>query len=146
MSYNGHGTNRPAPKRETHPVSKKKKSKGSRTVAGVKIPKDIRKKMEPALKLAEHPVVADLLAAGIAAASAAIANSKAARAAARAAGEEASDAAAATAREARKGGDAVKAIALDFARHFIDAYEAGGRAGGSKGDKGKARRKAAADR
>jgi hypothetical protein len=101
----------------------KKQTKVPKKVAGIKVPRELRAKLQPVLKAAEHPVVADLIAAGIAAASAAIANTKMARDFARKAGDEAVDAADSTAKQARRTGDMVKSIAIDFARHFIDAYE-----------------------
>jgi tRNA A37 threonylcarbamoyladenosine synthetase subunit TsaC/SUA5/YrdC len=103
----------------------KSKSKGAKTIAGVKVPKNLRTRLAPVVRVAEHPIVADLIAAGIAAASAAIANSRVARDAADKAGDEMEDVAAATTKGARKSGKAVRAIAVDFARHFIDAYDAG---------------------
>ena len=120
-------------------MPKKKTGKGGKTA---KVRKNVRAKLQPVIKAAEHPVVADLIAAGIAAASTAIANSRTVRAAAARAGEEAEDAAEATARGARRTGSAARAIAIDFARRFIDAYEAGGNGARSgKSKKGKSRAK-----
>lgn len=107
-----------------------KKTKVPKKVAGVKVPRELRAKLQPVLKAAEHPVVADLIAAGIAAASAAIANSKMVRDAARKAGDEVEQAAEETAQQARRTGEMAKSIAIDFARHFIDAYESRPSSGG----------------
>ncbi len=113
----------------------KSKTKGTKKIAGVKVPKELRDKLRPVMKAAENPIVADLIAAGIAAASAAIANSRTVRAAARQAGDDMEDVADAAAKGARRSGNAAKAIAIDFARHFIDAYEAGSSGGGKRKSK-----------
>jgi hypothetical protein len=136
VSYNGHDTNRGGE------GNMAKKNKGAMTVAGIKVPKNLQAKLRPVLKAANNPIVADLIAAGIAAAAAAIADSKAARDAARETGDELSDAADATAKQAKRTGAAVKDIAIDFARHFVDAYEAGSAGSGKAKEKksGKAKR------
>lgn len=112
-------------------MARKKDGKPAKKIAGVKVPKDLRAKLQPVIKAAENPIVQDLLAAGIAAASAAIANSKAVRAASARAMGDAEDIADATARSAKRSGNAAKAIAIDFARHFIDAYEGKSSGGGA---------------
>lgn len=113
-------------------MARKKDGKAAKTIAGVKVPKDLRSKLQPVIKAAENPIVQDIIAAGIAAASAAIANSKAVRAAAARAADDAEDIADAAGRSAKRSGSAAKTIAIDFARHFIDAYEGKSSGGGAK--------------
>ena len=70
-------------------AKKSKKSKIPKKVGGVKVPKEVRKAGDKALKLAaEHPVISDIVAAGLLAAAAALTGDKKLRDTARELGEE----------------------------------------------------------
>lgn len=56
--------------------SKKAKLKAPKTIAGVKVPKDVRKAADPLLRAAEHPVVAEVATAALIAAAGALASRK----------------------------------------------------------------------
>ena len=106
-----------------------KKSKSSaipKTIAGVKVPKKLRKAGDKAVKLAaEHPVIGDIVAAGLLAAAAALTGDKKLRDAARAIGEEADETAAATKRKAGRARSAAKAAAGAMGKALIDELGAG---------------------
>ena len=99
------------------------KLKVPKKVAGVKLPKKLRKAGKKALKVAEQPVVGEAVAAALLAAAAALREGKGGRSGAEIAGEE-----------AVKFGEALRAYAIDVARRTLDAWEqGGGKKGGKKG-------------
>ena len=93
-----------------------------RSVAGVKIPKKVRRKAKKAVKMAESPVVREFAAAALGAA----AQSKAAGAKARA-GSNGTRLTAGTAVriDGDKLADVVRAAALDGIRRFLEGFEEG---------------------
>jgi len=108
--------------------SKKAKKAGQTTlpstIAGIKIPKDIRK---AGAKIAEHPIISDIVAAGLLAAAAALSNEGVRRKTAKAAGDAATDVAKSTSRAKV----AVKAAAGAMGKAILDEIK-GGKGGGAK--------------
>lgn len=113
-------------------MAKEKKLKVPKEVAGIKVPKNLRKKAKQAIALAENPAVRDLALAGLAAAATAIAESAEARRLAEAGARKAKKAAAkmadatseagsGTATGANQLGDLIRAAALEGARRLLDA-------------------------
>ena len=104
-------------------------------VAGVKIPKKVRRKVKKAAKMADSPVVREVAAAALGAAAqvkAARAEAKAAGAEARAAGAEARRASAAVRIEAPRISidgervfETVRAAAIDGLRRFLEGLDEG---------------------
>ena len=97
----------------------KKKAKGKKAKAAKagKVEKKFRKATERAAKLAANPIVAEITAAALLAAAAAVRNPDKARAVARAAGDELS----AAARTATRQGGAFWQLAVDIARRSVDS-------------------------
>ncbi|MEA3002291.1 MAG: hypothetical protein QOH81_1079 [Sphingomonadales bacterium] len=98
--------------------------------SGVKIPKPLRKAGKGALKLAREPVVAEIVAAALLSAAAALRGDKAAARlgkdgskAAGKAGKAGAKAAAEAGREASKIGDSLRGLALDLARRTLDSWD-----------------------
>jgi len=100
-------------------MAKAQKTKIPRTVAGLKIPKELRKAGKVARDLSKKPLVADIAAAAMMAAAASLAKSKAGRSAGRETAQVASDAAG----DALAIGSAVKRALIDAARSLLDNYE-----------------------
>jgi hypothetical protein len=101
-------------------MAKARGTKLPKEVAGVKIPKKLRKAGSAAMDLAQQPIVGDLVAAALTAAAASLMkDTKAGKAVRR----EASDAASGTVREASAIGTAVKQVLLDAAREMLDSFE-----------------------
>jgi len=89
-------------------------------VAGVKIPKKLRKAGSAAMDLAQQPIVGELVAAALTAAAASLMkDTKAGRAVRR----EAADATSEGIKEASAIGTAVKQVLLDAARELLDSFE-----------------------
>lgn len=110
-------------------------------IAGVKIPKELRKLGGQAKRAAEHPVIGEMVVAALLAAAAALSETKPGKAAKRAAGEEAGGAARATAKGADRAKAALKAAAGAVGSRILaemkDAAANPGRSGsGRKGSKG----------
>jgi hypothetical protein len=101
-------------------MAKLKGAKLPKEVAGVKVPKKLRKAGSAAMDLAQQPIVGEFVAAALTAAAASLMkDSKAGRAVRR----EASDATSETIREASAIGAAVKKVLLDAAREMLDSFE-----------------------
>jgi hypothetical protein len=94
-------------------MAKKKKKKADKalpkSIAGVKIPKELRKAGASVGELIRHPIVADVVTAGLVAAAGALAENKKVRRAAAHAPEAAGDAAEAGADKAREVKNLIKA-------------------------------------
>jgi hypothetical protein len=111
----------------------KKKDKGKKDEKGVRIPKPLRKAGREALKLAKEPAVAEIVAAALLTAAAALRGDKAAAKA----GQEGGEAAADLGRKASKIGDSLRVLALDLARRTLDNWEQPAAANGDSGKKKK---------
>ena len=111
-------------------MAKDKKKKDGKKGKANKAGKKFRKATEKAAKLAANPVVAEIVAAALLAAAAAVRNPDKARSVAKSAGDELSDAA----RTATRQGGAFWQLAVDIARRSVDALaeDGGGRAGKGK--------------
>lgn len=109
-------------------MAKKKKKKANaklpKTIAGVKVPKELRKAAGQAAKLAEHPVVSDIVAAGLLAAAASLMETKTVAKAAGAVGEGAEDAADEAARNVGRAKAAVSAAAGAMGREIVKTAKA----------------------
>ncbi|HEV2747012.1 MAG TPA: hypothetical protein VGW34_06905 [Allosphingosinicella sp.] len=116
-------------------AKKANKGKLPKEIAGVKVPKELRRAGAGAARIIDHPVVGDLVAAALLAAAAALRESKDVRAAARSIGDEAGEAAAGTARVMNKARAALKAAANAIGQGILDEL-AGGSGGGKKGGRG----------
>ncbi|HEX5185078.1 MAG TPA: hypothetical protein VFW19_18220 [Allosphingosinicella sp.] len=101
----------------------KKKGRGRKEDAVLKIPKPLRKAGKEALKLAGQPVVSEVVAAALLSAAAALRNSETAAKAGRKAAEKAAEAAEGASEEALKIGDALRGLALDLARRTLDNWD-----------------------
>lgn len=102
-------------------AKKSKKPKIPKKIAGVKIPKQARKAGDKALKLAaEHPVISDIVAAGLLAAAAALTGDRKLRDTARELGK---DVKAAT--SSAKAKEAAKAAAGAMGKALRDEFLAG---------------------
>jgi hypothetical protein len=113
---------------------KKDKAKGAtlpKQVAGVKMPKKLRKATEKAIDLAREPVVAELVAAALLSAAAALRGDKAAAKAAQGGVAAAADAG----RKAVKLGDSLRSLAIELAERTLQSWDrpAGGGGGGKTG-------------
>jgi hypothetical protein len=106
----------------------KKDKKIPKRIAGVKVPKDLRKGGESLLALVNQPLAREI---AVAAAIAAVAASKDARKAAKKAREEAGDVAEEAADKVDWVGPAVTAAAAEVGRRLVDAYR--GKGGNSNG-------------
>lgn len=89
-------------------------------LAGVALPQELREIAAAANQVMRHPVVADIIAAGVLAAISALANNENVRRAARHAGKEAEDAAEEAARTANRAKVAVKAAAGAMGKRILD--------------------------
>ena len=100
-------------------MAKEKKLKVPKRIAGVKVPKKVRKTANKALALADNPVAMDLAAAALTAAAAALSESKAGagKRRPRRPGEGGTD------DRAGKLADLIIAAALDGARRLLDGAE-----------------------
>lgn len=120
------------------------KNKLPKQIAGVKVPKELRKAGASAVRLMEHPVVSDLVVAALLAAAVALKDNKSVRDAAGAVGDEAGEAAAGTARVAGKAKVALKAAAGAIGQGILEEFSGGGKSGAKagksrgKGGRGKA--------
>ncbi len=104
-------------------TKKAKKLKIPKKVGGVKVPKEARKAGNKALKLAaEHPVIGDIVAAGLLAAAAALTGDRKLRDTARELGEEAKAASSGKGAQART---AAKAAAKAMGKALRDELVAG---------------------
>lgn len=111
-------------------AKKAKKAKLPKKVGGVKIPKELR---GAAAAIAAHPVISDIVAAGLIAAAAALTEGKDVRKAAKAVGEGADEAAADATRQASKAKKVVKAAAGAMGAALLDEF-AGGKSKRRKAD------------
>jgi uncharacterized membrane protein len=128
----------------------KKKSKKNQEerlpthLAGVALPQNLREVAAAANQLMRHPVVSDVISAGVLAAIAALAENESVRRAARHAGDEAEEAAEEAARKASRAKVAVKAAAGAMGKRLLD--EVKGAAAPKKNEKrAKAKEPAHAD-
>jgi hypothetical protein len=112
---------------------KKKDKGGKKDAKGIKLAKPLRKAGKEALKLAREPAVAEIVAAALLSAAAALRGDKGAAKA----GKEGAEAAAEVGRRASKTGDALRTLALDLARRTLDNWERPARAKGGSGKDGK---------
>ena len=95
----------------------KKKNKVPKQVAGIKVPKKLRKAGNRAVKLARDPVVSEVVAAALLSAAAALREGAAPeRKGAAATGEGEAE----VRRQASALGDSLKGLALDFARRALE--------------------------
>ncbi|HEY9551982.1 hypothetical protein [Allosphingosinicella sp.] len=107
-------------------TKKSKKAKIPKKIGGVKIPKGVRIAGDRALKLAaEHPVISDIVAAGLLAAAAALTGDKKLRITARELGEDVKEAASASAGKASRAKAAAKAAAGAMGKALRDELVAG---------------------
>jgi hypothetical protein len=117
--------------------AKGKKEKGDRKgEAGVRIPKPLRKAGKEALKLAREPAVAEIVAAALLSAAAALRSDKATAGAAKGA-DAAADAAAEGGRKAARIGDSLRVLAIDLARRTLDNWQHPAPATGASGKRKK---------
>jgi hypothetical protein len=110
----------------------KKGAKLPRKVAGVKMPKKLRKATRAAVDLAREPVVAEIVAAALLSAAAALRGDKAAKAA-----TSGAEAAAGAGRKAVKLGDSLRALALDLAEQTLQSWQRSGSAKAGRSKRGK---------
>lgn len=119
-------------------MAKNKKSKkgdgASKKSAGGKISKQVRSAGNAAAKLADHPVISDIIAAGLLAAAAALTETKQGKRTIKAAGDSVDDAAEATARKAGRVKTAAKAAAGAMGNKILEEVKdaVGGKARGRK--------------
>jgi hypothetical protein len=90
---------------------------------GVKIPKRLRKIGKKAMKLADNPVVSEVVAAALLSAAAALRENDGARRKAVKAGNVALDAAERMTKDSGKVGDSLRKLALDLARKTLDGWD-----------------------
>jgi hypothetical protein len=90
---------------------------------GVKLPKKLRKIGKKAMKLADNPVVSEVVAAALLSAAAALRENDGARRKAVKAGTVALDAAERLSRDSGKIGDSLRKLALDLARRTLDGWD-----------------------
>jgi hypothetical protein len=90
---------------------------------GVKIPKKLRKIGKKAMKLADNPVVSEVVAAALLSAAAALRENEGVRRKAVKAGTVALDAAESMTKESGKVGDSLRKLALDLARKTLDSWD-----------------------
>ena len=101
--------------------SKKQKDEQLPTqLAGVTLPENLREVAATAQQLVRHPVVSDIISAGVLAAIAALAENESVRRAARNVGDEAENAADEAARTASRAKVAVKAAAGAMGKRLLD--------------------------
>lgn len=99
----------------------KDKAKHPKVIAGVKVPKELRKAGAAAKDFINGPIGSDLVSAALIAAAASLSKSKAGKAVGRSAQDAASD----TAEGAAAIGNSVKKALIDAARHLLDSFEDG---------------------
>jgi hypothetical protein len=109
-------------------MAKAKNSKIPKRIAGVKVPKELRNAADLALQLSRHPVVADIIAAGLLAAAAALKDSDAVKDAAKAAGDEAD----ALRRSGGRAKRVVKAAAGAMGRSVLEEIKGSGKGSRSR--------------
>ncbi len=90
---------------------------------GMKVPKKLRKIGKKAMKLADNPVVSEVVAAALLSAAAALRENEGARRKAVKAGTVALDAAESMAKDSGKLGDSLRKLALDMARRTLDSWD-----------------------
>ena len=99
----------------------KKKAKIPKQVAGIKVPKKLRKAGNKAVKLAQDPVVGEVVAAALLSAAAALREGAPAKGdGASGGGDQGVDGAESVKRQANALGDSLKGLALDFARRALE--------------------------
>lgn len=106
-------------------------AKGPKRIAGLKVPKRMRKRLGKAGGLLQHPLVADLAAAALIAAAAALRENKKVRSAARTAKGKAGDAAHGLGAGVASLGTIIAAKAKEGADFMGHAYESIGSSNGS---------------
>jgi hypothetical protein len=99
---------------------KKNKKGDGQKAGGGKISKELRKAGRAAAKLADHPVISDVIAAGLLAAAAALTQTKEGKRALKEAGEGVEDAAADAARQANRFKRAAQAAAGAMGDRIMD--------------------------
>lgn len=105
--------------------AKKDKVKIPKTVAGVKIPKELRKAASGAIaKLSQHPAISDIIASGLFAAAAALTEDKTVKKQDKSPREEAGAVAEQAAREANRAKVVVKAAAGAMGKALLDEIKA----------------------
>lgn len=115
-------------------MAKKKSSKLPKTIAGVKVPKQLRKSGGRAVAALKHPLVADLAAAALISAAAALKGNQRVRAAAGDAADKAGDTARGLGAGAASLGTLIAAKAGEGARQLGSAYDSLGAGGTGGGD------------
>lgn len=111
-------------------------NKGPKRIAGIKVPKRMRKRLGKAGGFLQHPLVADLAAAGLIAAAAALRDNKNVRTAARKAKSKAGDAAHGVGAGVASLGTIIAAKAREGAEYVGDTYAGiGSSNGGGSGAK-----------
>jgi hypothetical protein len=90
---------------------------------GVKIPKKLRQIGKKAMKLADSPVVSEVVAAALLSAAAALRENDGARRKAVKAGNVALDAVEGISKDSGKVGDSLRKLALDLARRTLDSWD-----------------------
>ena len=115
--------------------------KGPKRIAGMKVPKKMRKRIGKTGNVLQHPLVADLIAAGLVAAAAALRDNKSVRSAARRAKGKAGNAAQGIGAGMASLGTVIAAKAKEGADYISSAYEGVGAngSGASAGDGGGSR-------
>ena len=101
----------------------KSKTKIPKTVAGIKLPKKLRKAGNKAVKLAQDPIVGEVVAAALLSAAAALRDGGATQATNKASSGGGDDAK----RQPNPLGDSLKLLAVDFARRALEGFEDGRR-------------------
>jgi hypothetical protein len=96
----------------------KKKSKIPKQIAGIKVPKKLRKAGNKAVKLAKDPVVGEVVAAALLSAAAAL--REGAADSGKATPAAAGDGAEGVKRQANALGDSLKGLAIDLARRTLE--------------------------
>ncbi|TFI56488.1 hypothetical protein E2493_20005 [Sphingomonas parva] len=102
----------------------KKKTKIPKQVAGIKVPKKLRKAGNKAVKLAQDPIVGEVVAAALLSAAAALREGGGAKDGAGAAAKGAEDAR----QQAGRLGDSLKVLAIDLARRTLEGLDDGHKA------------------
>ena len=100
-----------------------KDKKKDKKAGGVKVPKQLRKIGKKAMKLADNPVVSEVVAAALLSAAAALRENDGARRKAVKAGKVALDAAEGLTRDTGKTGNSLRKLALDLARRTLDTWD-----------------------
>lgn len=100
-----------------------KDKKKDKKTGGARMPKQLRKIGKQAMKLADNPVVSEVVAAALLSAAAALRENDGARRKAVKAGKVALDAAEGLTRDSGKTGDKLRKLALDLARRTLDNWD-----------------------